>query len=316
MRNLVLRSTLVALILTAVCAVLGFAQVANQPFTAPEYYATSFQLWSINAQSPNTYIFQGRSLCSSNGQNVAFFDFATNAPVWIADANTAQSEVKTPSAIILTAGSCGVTIAPSNNHYNYQLRSGTAGLQETINAVKASGGIPATIIIDRNWWSLANNTPGTSGAAILAAAVGGPGAAIEDITTIPATYYVWTGTAYSSSAAYWQNTAPTITAGAAAGSSPTVSNAASSTALSGIANVTTGTATTTGSLFVETWPTNAGTVGSFQNAGTCTVASTGANSFTTFTSATSFTGSHRVLTITVTATPAVSTAYQFSYNCQ
>jgi hypothetical protein len=317
MRNLV-RSTLVALILTAVCAVLGFAQVANQPFTAPEYYATSFQLWSINAQSPNTYIFQGRSLCSSNGQNVAFFDFATNAPVWIADANTSQSEVKTPSAIILTAGSCGVTIAPSNNHYNFQLRSGTAGLQDAINAVKANGGIPATILLDRNWWTIANNTPGTSGTAIIAAAVGGPGVLIRDITTVPNVNYVWTGTAYAVTYPNWANNPPVLAAGAAAGSSPTVSVKAGSQQLSGTVNVTTGTATTTGTLFTLTFPTVAN--GGFQYAGTCTVTSTGTNGFTTFTQATSTTGStttlQRISTVTVTATPAVSTAYVFSYNCQ
>ena len=314
----IFRSILVALILTAVCAVLGFAQVANQPFTAPEYYATSFQLWSINAQSPNTYIFQGRSLCGSNGQNVAFFDFATNAPVWIADADTTKSEVKTPSAVLLTAGSCGVTIAPSNNHYNFQLRSGTAGLQEAINAVKASGGIPATVILDRNWWSLANNTPGTSGAAILAAAVGGPGVIIKDITTLPTSYYTWTGAAYATTYPYWSNSSPVLAAGAAAGSVPTVSVKAGSTQLSGTVNVTSGTATTSGALFTLTFPTVAN--GGFQYAGTCTVASTGANGFTTFTQATSTTGStttlQRISTVTVTATPAVSTAYVFSYNCQ
>ena len=308
-------SLFAALILAAIAAS-GSAQTASTPYSAPEYYASSFNLWSINAQSPNTYIFQGRTICSSSGQNVNFFTFATNAPVLIADNNTAVSEVKTPSSIILTAGTCGVQIAPTNTHYSFQLKSGTAGLQEAINSVVSAGGIPATILLDRNWWSTANTIPGTSGAAIIAAATGGPGILLKDITTSPISYYVWNGTAYSAAAAYWQNTAPTIAAGASAGSSPTVANATGSTALSGSANVTTGTATTTGTLFTETWPTNTGTTGSFQNAGTCTVVSSGANSFTTFTSATSFTGSHRLLTITVTATPAVSTAYSFTYNCQ
>ena len=309
---------IVALICAAICAAPVSAQVATQPFTAPEYYATSFQLWSVNGQSPNTYIFQGRSLCNSAGQNVSFFDFATTAPVWIADADTTKSEVKTPSAIVLTAGSCGVTIAPSNNHYNFQLRSGTAGLQEAINSVKAAGGIPATIILDRNWWTIANNTPGTSGTAIIAAAVGGPGVLIKDITTIPTTYYVWTGSAYAVTYPYWANTAPALAAGAAAGSSPTVSPKAGSQQLSGTVNVTTGTATTTGVLFTLTFP--AVSAGGFQYDGTCTVTSTGTNAFTTFTEATSHTGStttlQRVSTVTVTATPAISTAYVFSYNCQ
>lgn len=306
-----------ALILAAFSAA-GFAQVANTPFSSPTYYATSFNLWSINSQNPNTYIFPGRTVCNSMGQNVPFFVFATTAPVYIADSNTANSEIATPSAVVNTAGSCGVTMAPSHTHNSFQLRSGTAGLQESINAVSASGGIPSLILLDRNWWSLSNNLPGTQGSTIIGAAAGGYGAILEDLTTAPATFYVWTGTAYSSTAAFWQNTAPTPAAGAAAGSGPTIANANGATALSGVVNLTTGTATTSGTLFTLTYPTNNSStgVGSFQNAGTCSVNSVGANSFTTFTVATSFTSSHRLVTVTVTATPTASTAYAFSYNCK
>jgi hypothetical protein len=308
-----------ALILAAFGAALGSAQVATTPFTAPIFYASSFGLWSINSQAPNTFVFQGRTLCNGAGQNVNFFDFATNAPVWIADSNTANSEVKTPSAIVQTAGTCGVTIAPSNSHYSFQLKSGTAGLLEAINTVKASGGIPATVALDRNWWTQANQVPGTSGASIIAAATGGPGVILQDITTVPNAFYVWTGSAYAVTYPYWSNTAPTLAAGAAAGSSPTVSVKAGSTQLSGVVNVTTGTATTTGALFTLTFPQQ--NAGGFGYAGTCTVSSVGTNAFTTFTEATSTTGSagttlQRVSTVTVTATPTVSTAYQFSYNCQ
>jgi len=317
MRNLV-RSILVALILTAVGAVSGFAQTASTPYPAPTYYASSFSTWSINGQAPNTYIFQGRNICNSNGQNVPFFDFSTVGPVWIADSNTANSEVKTPSAVVLTAGTCGVTIAPSNNHYTFQLKSGTAGLQEAINAVKASGGVPALVVLDRNWWAYANQVPGTSGASIIAAAVGGPGVIIEDITTVQPTYYLWTGAAYASTYQYWANTAPSLAAGAAAGGSPTVSVQAGSTQMSGIVNVKSGTSATTGVLFTLTFPTIAN--GGFQSAGTCSISSTGANSFTTFTEATSTSGStsslYRISTVTVTTASASSTQYQFSYNCQ
>ena len=128
------------------------AQTANTPFTAPQYYATSFQLWSINQQSPNTYIFQGRNLCNSQGQNMNFFVFSTTAPVLIADSNSANSEVVTPSAIVNTAGSCGATVAPSHNHYTFQMKSGTAGLQEAINTLTQQGGQPAVVVLDKNWW--------------------------------------------------------------------------------------------------------------------------------------------------------------------
>ena len=308
----------IALILTAIGAPV-FAQVATTPYSASWYFATSFQLWSINGQSPNTYIFQGRSLCSSQGQNVPFFDFNTNAPVWIADANTANSEVKTPSAIVNTAGSCGVTIAPSNNHYNFQLRSGTAGLQEGIDALDGQGAWPTLLILDKNWWSLANNIPSTYATAILGAAKGDYTVLLEDITTSPATFYVWSGTAYTATNANLKNTAPTMACGAAAGGSPTCSNVNGATGIVGTANVLTGTSPTTGTIFTETWP--AVSAGGPQYDGTCTVKSSGTNSYTTFTVTMSDTGSgttfQRIMTVAEATAPQVAaTQYYFTWTCK
>ena len=307
MRNLV-RSTLVALILTAVCAVLGFAQTANTPFTAPWYFASSFQLWSINGQSPNTYIFQGRNLCNSAGQNVNFFVFnASNTPVLIADANTANSEVVTPSAVVNTAGSCGATVAPVHNHYNFTLKSGTAGLQEAINSLDGQGAWPTLIILDKNWWSNANQIPGTTAATILGAAKGDASVIVEDVTTLGPTYYVWNGSAYASGT--WLNTAPTAATGAAAGSA--TSKVATGTALSGTYSFTTGTGTT-GTVFTETWANS----GQFQAApGSCTVTSTGATAPPTLTVTNSY-SSHGSMTVSVASALASTTAYSFSWNCK
>lgn len=306
MRNLV-RSTLVALILTAVCAVLGFAQMATRPYSSPWYFASSFNLWSINGQSPNTYIFQGRSVCNSQGQNVQFFDFSTTGPVLIADANTANSEVKTPSAIVNTAGSCGVTIAPSNNHYNFTLKSGTAGLQEAINSLDGQGAWPTLVILDKNWWSNANQIPGTTAATILGAAKGDASVIIEDVTTLGPTYYVWNGSVYASGT--WVNTAPTAATGAAAGTA--TSKVATGTALSGTYSFTTGTGTT-GTVFTETWANS----GQFQAApGSCTVTSTGATAPPTLTVTNSY-SSHGIMTVSVASALASTTAYSFSWNCK
>lgn len=311
-------SLIVALTLAA-CAAVGSAQSATTPFTASQYYATSFQLWSLNQQSANTYTFQGRSICNSQGQNLNFFVFNTNAPVLIADQNSANSEVKTPSAIVNTNGSCGVTIAPANSHYTFQLKSGTGGLQEGINTLTGQGAWPTLLILDKNWWTIANQIPGTNAATILGAAVGNYSVLLEDITTAPATFYVWSGSAYTVTNNTLKNTAPTIAAGAGAGTVPTVSNLGTSTAITGTASVLTGTATTTGTLFTETWP--AVSAGGPQYAGTCTVASSGANAYTTFTSAMSSTGStttfQRILTVTVATTaPVASTQYYFTYSCK
>lgn len=298
------------LLLAGSFAPLATAQTASTPFSSPEYYASSYNLWSINSQAANSYTFAGRSICTSSAQGQNFFVFNTNAPVLIADANSANSEIVTPSAIINTVGSCGVTIAPANLHYNFQLKSGTAGLQEAIDNLGGVQAYPAVIVLDRNWYSDANALPGTDAAAVIAAAKGNYGAVLENITSASPVYYVWNGTAYASGT--WTNTAPTAAAGTAAGTGPTISNAGTSTATVGTVNLTAGTATTTGTLFTETWPTT----GSFANAGSCTVASSGSNSFTAFTVATSYGSSARTLTVTATGAPTASTAYSFTYQCK
>lgn len=318
MRKLLSIISLVALALLAVCGT-GFAQTASSPFSAPQYYASSFNIWSIQGQSPNTFIFQGRSLCNANAQNLTFFVFSTTGPVLISDSNSANSEVVTPSAIVNTAGSCGATVAPSHNHYTFSLRSGTAGLQEALNTLTQQGAYPTLILLDKNWWTIANQIPGTYATSILGAATGNYTEILEDITTATPTFYVWSGSAYTATNAIQKNTAPTLAAGGGAGSGPTTSNAHTATAITGIASVLTGTSTTTGTLFTETWPTVAN--GGPQYDGSCVVNSSGANSYTTFTSAMSDTGSgttfQRILTVTVATTaPIAATQYFFTYTCK
>lgn len=300
--------SLILLLLAGAAAPL-VAQTATTPFGAPVYYASSFNLWAINGQAPNTYTFQGRSICQSSGQNSTFFVFNTNAPVFIQDSNAANNEVVTPSAVVNTAGSCGISASPSHQHYTFQMKSGTAGLQEAINAVSANGGYPTLIQLDRNFFVTGNGIPGKTGASIITSVTGNANAILQDITAIPYVNYVWGGSAYG--AASWVNTKPTAAAGAGAGSGPTISDAG--TALSGTVALTTGTSTTTGTLFTLTWPTT----NSLTYAGTCTVTSSGANPYTTFTEATSTSGGGRVSTVTVATTaPVASTAYAFTYTCQ
>lgn len=315
MRNLV-RSTLVALILAAVCAVLGFAQSqSNTPYPVPQYYASAFGQWSIQLDNPNTYIFQGRTRCNSMANNVPFFTFATNAPVWIQDSNTANSEVKTPSAVVLTAGTCGVTIAPSNNHYTAWLRSGTGGLQEAINGSlgAATSAYPAEIILDRNWYAQASTTPGTTAAGIIAAAVGNASVYLLDITTVPNQYYSWNGTAFTPSAT--NLTAPTVAAGTGAGTGPTIAVVAGSTGTAGSVTLTTGTApAASGIIFTLTWPSIA--LGGFQYAPVCTISSVGTRLYATgVTTTTAGPPATAVLTASTVALTASVSGYKFSYSC-
>lgn len=299
------------LLLLAGAAAPLVAQTATTPFGAPVYYASSFNLWALNGQSPNTYTFQGRSICQSSGQNSTFFVFNTNAPVFIQDIGAStNNEVVTPSAVVNTAGSCGVSVSPSHSHYSFQMKSGTAGLQEAVNAVSANGGYPTVIALDRNFFVAANGVPSTNAISIIGAIAGNPNAILQDITTLPNTYYTWSGTAYTTTHT-WVNTAPTPTAGAGAGTSPTISTLGGSTPLSGVVSLLTGSATTTGTLFTLQWPAN-----TLYYAGTCAVASSGANAYTTFTSATSLT-TERTLTVTVATTaPVAATQYFFTYICK
>jgi hypothetical protein len=313
MRKLV---TLVLLLLAGASVAPLVAQTSTTPFPVPVYYASAFGQWNIQSQSPNNYTFQGRLICQVSAQNTTFFTFNTNAPVLISDQNTAKNEVVTPSAVVNTAGSCGVSVAPSNQHYTFSLKSGTAGLQEAINAVATLSSVPATIQLDRNWWAAANQIVGTSGNTILGAATGNYGAIITDITAAPYQSYIWNGTAYVSGT--WVNTAPAAAAGAGAGTSPTIS--IKGTALSGTVSLLTGSATTTGTLFTLTFGSNASvTTAQFLNAGTCTVVSQpgATNSYTTFTEATTYPSStHRLSTVTVNVTaPVAATQYYFNYTC-
>lgn len=286
----------------------AFAQSStHSPFQQPEYYAVDYGQWAIKSQSANTYLFSPQGLCVASAAGSQFFPFATNAPVLINDATPANSEVVTPSAVTNASSQCGFTASPSNNHFSFQVVSGTAGLQEALNALASPAtAYPAKINIDRNWYVEANSVAGTSGATIIAAAKGNAHAFLADITTVPVTNYVWTGTAYSSTSAAWVNVAPTAAAGTAAGTSPTISDAG--TALATTVSLTSGTATTTGSLFTVTWGSGHG----FTYAPTgCTVTSNGPNSFTAFTIAVTGTTTP-VLTVTATSAPTVSTAYKFS----
>ena len=306
----------ITVLLAVVCLLVvpSYGQTANTPFPTAAFYASAFGVWSINGQSPNTYTFQGRNICTQSAQNTVFFPFATNAPVYIADQTTANSEVVTPSAIVNTAGSCGVTIAPSNPHYTFALRSGTGGLQEAINAVHGSASAPAFILLDRNWYVFAANVPGKTPQSILAAAVNGSGVVLQDITTAPNTFYQWNGSAFYAAAGVTGGAVnPTPAAGVAAGTGPTIALASGSNANIGIVKLTTGTTSTTGTILTLTWPTS----GSFTYAPSCTFTSVGANAYLTGTTAVAYTSSHAVLTFTeATAPTADSTAYQFKYVCQ
>jgi hypothetical protein len=108
----------------------------------------------------------------------AFNPFATTAPLLFDIGSNA--ETVTPSAVTgastYSPGGCTITATFSNTHgQGCLVQSGTAGLQEAINAAKAAGG--GVVNVDQTWAAAGGTT------AMLAAAVNGTNVTIVDLRT-------------------------------------------------------------------------------------------------------------------------------------
>lgn len=176
----------------------AYAQSATKsPYQQPLYYAVDYGQWAIKSQTANTYLFSPQGLCTATASGSQFFPFSINAPVFIMDATPANSEVVTPSTATNASSQCGFTASPAKNHFSFQVRSGTAGLQEALNALaNTNSAHPAALILDRNWFATASSMAGQTPTGIINAAAGGFGVILIDITTAPETYYTWNGTQY------------------------------------------------------------------------------------------------------------------------
>lgn len=307
------------LLVVAAGSVAPLAVAQGQTFQPKVYYASDFGQWQVLGQAANTYQWSPGTLCQVAPLNSSnqFFAFATNAPVLISDVTPANNEIVTPSAVNQTPSFCTITVTPSLNHYSFRLGSATGGLQEALNAIIAGNSYAAVIYLDRNWYSavgaLTAQFPTVTPTSVIAAAKGSATLRLVDNTTTPFTYYAWNGTAYAVQGTPSGGASmPTIAAGAAAGTSPTVANHSGGTGNALEADVTSGTATTTGTLFTETWATSS----AFGYLPSCTVTSTGTNAFTAFTYAVTYpSGTHALLTVTASSAPVASTAYKFWVNC-
>lgn len=317
MRKLIQRAALVVAVslLTALSAL-----SQSQSYPQKWFFASDYGQWQIVGQTPNSYTFLPISACQVPAPSTGtFFPFATNAPVEIVDVNSANSEVVTPSAVTPSAtnpssSSCGITVSPAHQHYNFRLQSGTAGLQEVLNQISATNAFPAVVWLDRQWYTAASAIPGTTPAAIIADAQGNSAVRLVDDTTTPFQYYAWNGSNYVIvGTATGGSSMPTVAAGAAAGTSPTIANASGGNGSTLTVNLTEGTAPTTGTLFTETWATS----NAFTYEPSCTVTNTGANTLDGITAAVTYpSGTHALLTVTAGSAPTASTAYAFQVNCR
>lgn len=287
-------------------------------------FARAYGGWSILGQQANTYTFNG-GVCNftpyNNGNSPSFFAFSgTQAgstvyfPVAIFDqgvGTSGTSEIVTPTSTTQSTAACGFAASTANSHTSFTLQSGTAGLQEAI-AAQLQAAPPSIVLLDQYWYDSVFALPGQpTPESLIKAATGNTAVTVVDTTTSPWTYWRWSGTAYAAVSLSGGTAAPTAAAGAAAGTSPTgPTNTGDGNTIS--VALTTGTATTTGTLFTETWANS----GAFTYPPACRVYSTGANTPPTFTSVVTYpSGPHALLTISVATAPPTATAYTFKIVC-
>jgi len=181
------------LTLLALLAVVAIGTASAQ--TKSWYFAYDFGQWAIPGQAASTYTFQGRNICYSQAVGLNFFVFNTNAPVYIQDIGTpSNSESVTVSAVTSNPSGCTITVSPAHSHYSFNVRSGSAGLQEAVNTLGSSSGYVQTVFLDTRWYNQAANIGTPS--AIIAAVAGNTQVQLVDATTYPFTYYTWNGANY------------------------------------------------------------------------------------------------------------------------
>lgn len=310
---------LVLLFAVAIAALSTPMATAQSNLPPTWVFARAYAGWNIIGQQANTYTFNG-GVCnyapSNNGNSPSFFVFSgyqgstlVYNPVLISDADPTKNELVTPTSTSQTSSSCGFAGTTANSHTSFVLSSGTVGLQEAITSQTQSTW-PGNVILDQTWFTAAAALPGHPlPQTLITAATGNTSVAIVDTTTSPWMYWRWNGTAYAATSYSGGSSAPTATAGAAAGTSPTgPTNTGNGNSMT--VALTTGSATTTGTLFVETYANT-----TFKYIPVCSVWNYGTN-VVGITYAVTWSTDHAVVTVTAPAAPVAATAYTFKVACQ
>jgi hypothetical protein len=306
------------------CVAMAGVALAQQNTQPTWVFARNYAGLSLIGQQANTYTFNG-GVCGvapsvPNGNSPNFFAFSgligsttVYFPIAIIDANPAVNEIVTPTSTTQGASTCGFAASTANSHTSFTLTDGTIGLQPAI-VSQLQTAPPFNVLLDQYWYNQVYGLPGLpTPESLIKAATGTTSVQVVDTTTSPWTYWRWSGTAYAAVSLTGGASAPTAAAGAAAGTSPTgPTNTGDGNTFS--VALTTGSATTTGTLFTETWANS----GAFLYPPVCRVWSSGANVATGFTYAVTYpSGPHALLTVTVPTTAlTAATAYAFKVSCQ
>ena len=165
----------------------SFAQAQN---VENQIIASQYGQFQVQGTGENSYVFSPTA-CQVTAGNKNFSALRQGVPVRIVDpGNHALDE--TVNAGLVNISVCSVQLAARNRHVPpFYLTSGTAGLQEAINANAASG--PAnTIIIETGFYALGGTT------SVITSVTGGTAnLGIVDVTTTPYTWYQWNGANYA-----------------------------------------------------------------------------------------------------------------------
>jgi hypothetical protein len=310
-----------------------FAQGFLPAGSPPWVFADNYGRWSFQNQAANVFSFT--PLNSINGCQVTQLNFANKptfyafsdaialAPIYIADVNSANSEVVTPGSYFTpTSTTCGVNLSPANSHTTFTLQSGTGGLQEALNAMKGGG----TILLSSQWYGLisgiananATLTNQITPAGVITSAACGAGETVIDVTSNPWSVYGCN----ASGALILQTPAPkpSIAAGAGAGSGPTIAILAGSNNSSGTFTLTTGTSPTASATVATITFSAPDYGGGFPYAPTCTVTSVSAtepytSGTVTTTAGSGTSGGTLVFTASATALTASVSGFKFTYSC-
>jgi hypothetical protein len=178
------QAVLVWIACTALCAPSAAQNVEGQ------IVASQYGTWKVLGYAPDTYSGFAPAACRVQGGASFFPAFSMGTPIRIVDGNPNLSEVVTPSAVIDDGSTCAITIHPAHHHHTpFYFTSGTAGLQEAINANIAIPG-PNTIVLTNQWYQLGGS------AAVIASVHGGTSLGLVDVTQVPTKWYQWNGSAY------------------------------------------------------------------------------------------------------------------------
>jgi hypothetical protein len=166
------------------------APVAPAQNVEGQIIASQYGQWQVPGYAPDTYSGFAPATCRVQGGASFFPAFTAGTPLRIVDSNPSLTEVVVPSSVVDNASACSVSIQPAHHHQPpFYFTSGTAGLQEAINANLSMPG-PNTIILNNEWYQLGGS------ATIIADVQGSSSLGIIDVTTAPTTWYQWNGTHY------------------------------------------------------------------------------------------------------------------------